>query len=60
MTVESRMRELAERLVDESGEFYYANRHTHEYGIDYVAGMSDAMEQIAVRILAALEEPSDG
>jgi hypothetical protein len=53
-----RVEALAERLGDESREFYYANRYTHEQGINYAAGMSDGMEQIADRILDALSGPS--
>jgi hypothetical protein len=53
-----RVEALAERLDDESREFYYANRYTHEQGINYVSGMRDGMEQIADRILDALNGPT--
>lgn len=49
---------LADELDEETRDFYYDNRYTHPNGIDYVAGKSDCLEEIAERVRQAVIAPT--
>lgn len=55
----ARLRELPDEWEDASSHYYYENRHTHPYGIDYAAGFADGWDHAARLLREALEDSNE-